>query len=389
MKIPFYIVAVFFYLNVNTIFLTDYQTYNNILSIIESDSISTISISVVGDLMCHSPQYEYARVDKDSFDFKTVFREVISLLSQADFAFGNLETVTAGKEMGGYSGYPKFNTPSTYITALADAGFDLLVTSNNHSLDRGEIGVIKTIEQINKNKLAQTGTFLSPRDRDSIRSFNIKGIKFAILSYSYGTNGNPIPRGKDYLINLIKYDLIKKDIEEARLGGNDIVIVNFHFGDEYKREPVQYQKEVVDKTIEMGADIIIGGHPHVIQPINFFKTNNTAIDTGLVAYSMGNFISNQRKRYTDSGMILTIKIAKDFKTGSIKISSVEFIPTWVFKGNINSKKQFLIIPSTTNKDSLWFLNKEDSEKMMQAFEDTRNIVTKYFSNTMLRNIKSD
>ncbi len=384
MKIPFYIISLIVYLYVNTIQVTNNYNSYKFQQRNQIDSTVTISISVVGDLMCHSPLYEAVKVAKDSFDFRPIFDKVKSILSESDFTFGNLETVTAGRENGGYSGYPKFNTPSDYIFALADAGFDLLVTSNNHSLDRGEIGVIKTIEQIKKYHLAQTGTFLSQKDRDSIRIFNIKGIKFAVISYSYGTNGNPIPSGKNYLINLINYDLIEKDIAQARRNGCEIVIVNYHFGEEYKREPVQYQKEVVDKTISLGADIIIGGHPHVIQPVNFFKTNNASLDSGFVAYSMGNFISNQRKRYTDAGMILTLTITKNINSGVIKLNSIKIIPTWVFKGIVKEKNQYLIIPSTVNKDSTLPLNQQDSLKMMQAYSDTRDIVTKYSNNPILK-----
>lgn len=384
MKIHLYIIFIVSYLFVNTSFYSDSKVFISSPADNNKDSTISVTISVVGDLMCHSPQYEYARVDKDSFDFRPVFREVKSLLSKSDFTFGNLETVTAGKETGGYSGYPKFNTPASYIDALADAGFDLLITSNNHSLDRGEVGVIKTIDQINKFNLARTGTFISQEDRDSIRIINLKGIKIAVISYSYGTNGNPIPKGKNYLINLINFDLIQKDIEQARKKYCDVVIVNYHFGEEYKREPVQSQKEVVDKTISLGADIIIGGHPHVIQPVDFFKTNNASLDTGFVAYSMGNFISNQRKRYTDGGMILTLTLSKNINTGVIKLTSVNIIPTWVFKGLIENQIQYLIIPSIADKNNLLFLDKKDSTDMMRAYADTREIVKKYTTNPILQ-----
>ncbi|MBK7498235.1 MAG: CapA family protein [Ignavibacteriales bacterium] len=352
--------------------------------IINPDSSVTISISVVGDLMCHGPQFEYARVGKDSFDFSPVYRNVKKYLESSDFTFGNLETVTAGKESGGYTGYPFFNTPAAYITALKDAGFDLLVTANNHSLDRSEKGIIRTINEINSRNLKYVGTYTSQRDRDSIRIFNIKGIKIAVLAYSYGTNGNPIPKGKNYLINLIDYDLIGRDIQSAKINGAELVLVHFHFGEEYKREPVQFQKDVVNKTIELGADIIIGGHPHVLQPVNFYKTNNPKLDTGFVAYSMGNFFSNQQDRYKDAGMILTLNIRKDFVNNKIEISEVKYLPTWVFKGNTTKGKEYLIMPSTNITDTTISLTKTENEKMNQAFNDTRYIITKYTNNVKLR-----
>jgi len=353
-------------------------------SIINPDSSVTISISIVGDLMCHGPQFEYAKVGKDSFDFSPVYRNVKKYLESSDFTLGNLETVTAGKESGGYTGYPFFNTPASYITALKDIGFDLLVTANNHSLDRSEKGIIRTINEINSRNLKYVGTYTSQRDRDSIRIFNIKGIKIAVLAYSYGTNGNPIPKGKNYLINLIDYDLIGRDIQSAKANGAELVLVHYHFGEEYQREPVQFQRDVVNKTIEIGADIIIGGHPHVLQPVNFYKTNNAKLDSGFVAYSMGNFFSNQRDRYKDAGMILTLNIRKDFVINKFDISDVKYLPTWVFKGNTTKGKEYLIMPSTNIADTTISLTKTENGKMNQAFNDTRYIITKYTNNVKLR-----
>jgi len=353
-------------------------------SIIQMDSSVTISISVVGDLMCHGPQFEYARVGKDSFDFSPVYRNVKKYLESSDFTFGNLETVTAGKESKGYTGYPFFNTPASYITALKDVGFDLLVTANNHSLDRSEKGIIRTINEIDSRNLKYVGTYKSQRDRDSIRIFDVKGIKIAVLAYSYGTNGNPIPKGKNYLINLIDYELIDNDIQSAKANLAELVLVHFHFGEEYKREPTQFQRDVVNKTIELGADIIIGGHPHVLQPINFYKTNNAKLDSGFVAYSMGNFFSNQRDRYKDAGMILTIDIKKDFVNNKIEISEVKYLPTWVFKGNTTKGKEYLIVPSTNITDTTISLTKTQNEKMNQAFNDIRYIITKYTNNVKLK-----
>jgi poly-gamma-glutamate synthesis protein (capsule biosynthesis protein) len=348
------------------------------------DSSLSITISVVGDLMCHSPQFQYAQVGKDSFDFAPVYRNVKDYLSRSDFTFGNLETVTAGKNSGGYTGYPFFNTPASYISALKEIGFDALVTANNHSLDRSEKGIRKTINEIDFRKLGYIGTYTSQRDRDSIRIFDIKGIGIAILAYSYGTNGNPIPKGKSYLVNLIDYDLIEKDINSAKLNGAELVLVHFHFGQEYKREPVKFQRDVVDKTIKLGADIIIGGHPHVLQPVNFYKTQNAKLDSGFVAYSMGNFFSNQRKIYTDAGIILTIKIKKDLITNNFSIDKVKFLPTWVFKGNTDYGREYVILPSTSFIDTTLSLSKSDSITMNQAFDKTRYIITKYSNNSRLK-----
>lgn len=354
---------------------------------INSDSTATITISVVGDLMCHSPQFEYAKVGKDSFDFNPVYRNVKEHLETSDFTFGNLETVTAGMQNGGYTGYPFFNTPVEYLDALKSVGFDLLATANNHSLDRSEKGVLKTIEELNKRRIHYTGTYTSQKDRDSIRIFDINGFRIAFLAYSYGTNGVPIPKGKDYLINLIEFNLIEQDIRSARNKNAEIVLVHFHFGEEYKREPVTFQQEVVNKTIQLGADIIIGGHPHVIQPLDFYKTNNANLDTGIVAYSMGNFFSNQRDRYKDAGLILSMKLKKDFANNNINLSEVNYLPTWVFKGNTTNGREYVIIPSIPVNDSTIVLTETESKKMNQAFNDTRFIVNKYSKDLKLKELR--
>lgn len=349
---------------------------------IEIDSVVVVRIAVVGDLMCHSPQFNYAKVSKDSFDFNPVYRYIKENLENADFTFGNLETVI-GEKGSTYLGYPRFKSPKDYVTALAQNGFDFLCFANNHTLDQGEQGVLNTIRTLNENNIGYTGAFNSQSDRDSIRILKLNGIKIALLAYSYGTNGSVIPKGKDYLINLIDYNLIEKDIHTAKQYGAEIVLVNFHFGNEYQRFPSDYQKEVVKKTIEFGADLITASHPHVIQPIEFYKTNGATLDSGIAAYSLGNFISNQRQRYTDAGVILYLILEKNLNTKKIALKSVEYLPTWVFKGKTEFGNEFLILPLQKNFDSFNFLSQTDKAKMKQALIDTEEIITAYTKNVKL------
>ncbi|MCU0415130.1 MAG: CapA family protein, partial [Ignavibacteriaceae bacterium] len=285
----------------------------------------------------------------------------------------------------GYSGYPYFNAPDDFVYALKDAGFDLLVTANNHALDQGWEGVKRTIEVMNEYTIHSTGTFLSQEDRDSIRIFDINSIKIAILAYSENTNGLPIPKGKDFVINLIDEVLIKGDIDKARSQNVDVVLVHLHYGLEYNREPSDYQKEIVNKIIQLGADIIIGGHPHVVQPVEFFKNNNSKIDSGFVAYSMGNFISNQRWRYSDAGLTLNIQISKNILTDSIYISEVNYLPTWVFRGQTDFGREYVILPSHNSDDSTYYyLTDHDKKLMKQAFNDTKEIIHKYSANSKIK-----
>ncbi len=206
-----------------------------------------------------------------------------------------------------------------------------------------------------------------------------------MLAYSEHTNGVPIPKGKSYLINLIDEAVISKDILRAREKGTDLVLVHFHYGEEYKREPNSYQQNVVNKTIEFGADIIIGGHPHVIQPVNYFKTNAAKLDTGFVAYSMGNFISNQRWRYSDAGLILTMEIEKNNFTDSLYINEVKYLPVWVFKGRAKKSNEYINLPYGIDitDSSYSYLTKSDRYLMQQSFDDTKYIITKYTKNIIL------
>ncbi len=352
--------------------------------------VVTITISAVGDLMCHSAQYNYARSEDGTFNFNPPFQFIKKYLINSDFTIGNFETVTAGR-LHGFSTYPLFNSPDEYITALKNAGFNLLTTANNHALDQGKKGIIRTIEQIDKNNINYTGTFESERDRDSIRIFNIKGIKIAFLAYTYGTNRIPIPKNSSYLVNLIEPELIRDDVKKARENGAEIVFVYFHFGDQYVTRPTSYQKEIVKEAINAGADIIIGGHPHVLQPVQYFKTKNAKLDTGFIAYSMGNFFSNQRQRYTDAGIVLNINLSKNVDNDSIYISNVSYAPTWVFKGDVKYKKEFLILPSeeTLTASPFDFLDSNDLFKIKQSIADTKRILTKYTDNIKLFNYQQD
>ncbi|MFA6597708.1 MAG: CapA family protein [Ignavibacteriaceae bacterium] len=340
-----------------------------------SPDTTSITISVVGDLMCHSPQYEYAKVALDSFDFTPAFNEIKKYFGSSDFVFGNLETVTAGKAKT-YSGYPFFNSPKDYITSLKKIGFNFLFTSNNHCLDRGETGVVRTLEELKKNEINSTGTFASQNERDSITVLSANGISFAVVSYTYGTNGNLVPKGKHYLVNLISDSLVSSDIQKARSCNVDFVLVYFHFGEEYQREPNTYQKAVVQNAIDAGADVILASHPHVLQPIEFFKSKGK-LDSGFVAYSLGNFISNQRWRYSDAGVILQFKIKMNRVSHDLKLENIAFVPTWVFKGKIDKKNQFVILPSSKSKNDFPFLSNQDYYKMNQSFQDSKQILQKY------------
>ncbi|MBS3945899.1 MAG: CapA family protein [Melioribacter sp.] len=341
------------------------------------DSTITVKLSFVGDIMCHTPQIEYAKIGSDSFNFLPTFKMVQQYLSDSDLTFGNLETVIAGKSEK-YTGYPLFNSPEELLDALKFSGFDILFTSNNHSLDRGAKGVERTIRQIENRNLINSGTYLSQHSRVSLLVVEKNGLKLGILSYTYGLNGNFLPKSKKYLVNVIDTSIIKKDVTAMTKKNVDLILVYYHFGDEYSRLPSKYQEEIVSKTFNYGADIIIGSHPHVIQPVRFIEKSNGKLKKGFVAYSLGNFISNQRWRYSDAGVILNLEIKHNTANGSTWVSEVKAIPTWVFKGRIDNKNQFVILPSDTTALALIpeYLGKEDIEKLLESYNDTMEILFK-------------
>ncbi|TAD97607.1 MAG: CapA family protein [Bacteroidetes bacterium] len=356
-----------------------------------SDSIQTVTLTAVGDLMCHGMQYKYAfRADSNRYDFADVYEAVSEYLSAADLTMGNLETVLAGKTTD-FSGYPQFNSPNEYADGVKKAGFDVLITSNNHSYDKGEAGILRTLEELQKRNLTPIGTYTSEKDRDSIRIVDLKGIKIALLAYTQFSNVGR-PSSKKYLLNQIDSLVpVEKDILAARKKGAEIVLINYHWGNEYQREPNEYQRFIAKKTFELGADIVIGHHPHSLQPTQLIPKNksNVGLDTGFIAYSLGNFYSNQRWRYSDAGAILTLKLSKNKNTGKITLKS-EYVPVWVFRGVAGKRNRFIVLPSYAAysdrfpnflkhliPSQMEFLTHQDKKLMLQADEDSRFTMTRY------------
>ena len=348
------------------------------LEVVVEDTVTEIRITAIGDLMCHSTQYKFAYTD-DGYDFHPCFAEVKPILESADYTIGNIETTFSGGRVP-YSGYPNFNTPVEYLVAIKDAGFDFLVSANNHTMDTGEKGVMSTIKRIDSLGFARTGSYISQEDRDSIRVVDIDGITMAILNYTYGMNGYTCPEGKDWMVNLIDTVLIKEDIAAAKALQPDLVCVFYHYGAEYIHEPNLYQRECVDVAIRSGADLILGAHPHVVQPIETFATRGGNIDTGVVVWSMGNFVSNQGQRYRDAGIIVNLELSKDLRNEKVKLTGVDYVPTWVFRGNHPNRKPHTIIPSEKGLEAdhgYDFIDEKDLVKMQQGFADVNKYATLY------------
>lgn len=313
---------------------------------------TTINMAFTGDIMCHNTIYNDA-FDKQSntYDFSYIFEDIKYNIQTADIAIGNLETTLAGAAKG-YSSYPTFNTPENLAYTLKKIGFDVLSTANNHCYDSGYKGIESTIDYLNDADISHTGTFKSEEEQNKILIKNVKGINIAFLSFTYGTNGITVPSDKTYSVNLIDKDLIKKQLSLANSQNPDMICVSMHWGIEYQTIPNTEQKELADFLFKNGADIIIGNHPHVLQ--NYEKREITLEDgstkDGFVVYSLGNFLADQNKKYTRDSAILNLNITKNTE-GKIKINSVKYTPTYIYKDTSKSTKKFKIINITNAIES--------------------------------------
>ena len=324
-----------------------------------------VNIAAVGDILIHEDQLK-AQFNESTreYNFYNNFKYIKSHIVGADIALADLETTLAGEDKK-YSGYPLFNSPSSILDAIEDCGFDILSTVNNHSIDMGSVGVINTLAEIEKRNLKATGSRKDIGKKPYLIE-DVKGIKLGVISYSYETprkgknktlNALEIPSDVANLLNTFSYEYIKEDlskikaqIDEMKTEGAEAIIFIIHWGNEFERSPNVHQESIAKQLCDYGVDVILGSHPHVIQPIEFITSEKTGKRT-LVAYSMGNFISNQQyertnNRYTEDGVIVKVQLRKSKSTKDITIDGVSYIPTWVHKYNNNNKLVYEVLPLT-------------------------------------------
>lgn len=316
--------------------------------------------------MLHSPQIVSGLTPNGGYQFDHFFAEVKPYLQTADLTIGNLETTLAGKEKG-FKGYPQFNAPDQIVDALVNSGVDLMSTANNHAMDTGEQGVKRTYQILKQKGIHPVGTAPTPeKQKPTIIKKN--GITFAFLAYTEHTNGLPVPTGKEYLVNKIDTKKIAEDIKESKKLGAEFIIVSLHFGNEYQRQPNQTQIKIAKQTLQAGADVILGSHPHVLQPIE--KVNIQGKEK-LIIYSLGNFISNQFFPHTDEGIILFFDVEKNQETKQIKLKNISYLPTFVHKYHKAGKNNYVIIPMEKSQptETLSYPNLSPS-KWKQAWTNT-------------------
>lgn len=309
----------------------------------QTSDIHQLKLIFVGDIMGHDPQIASAEIEKNNiYNYSPCFEYVAPILQEADLVIGNLELTFPGKPP--YTGYPVFRSPNELASALRYAGFDLLLTGNNHANDIGLKGVINTINVLDQHGFYHTGTFQNAEERAAFYPLIIykNHFKLAILNYTYGTNG--IPPRPPSIVNEIDEPLIEADMAMARALQPDFVIVILHWGEEYQLKESQKQQKLAQKLADWGADLIVGAHPHVVQPIKTITSDSTG-ERIPIAYSLGNFISGQTKPNTDGSIILEVTLEKNIQSQKSRVLQPTYIPVWRWREPMKTGKEiFRVIP---------------------------------------------
>ncbi len=297
-----------------------------------------ISIVLGGDVMQHMPQIRAARRDS-TYDYSATFRHLRPFLDTADITVFNLETTLS---TGRYSGYPLFAAPVELASALRDCGVDAVTLANNHMLDRGRAGVLSTIKALDSAGVRHTGVFADSAGRRAANPliFDVRGVRLALLSYTYGTNGMPVREGT--IVNLIDTAHIAADLLSTAEHAPDVTVVYFHWGYEYHRTPNAEQRRLAEWCHARGVDIVAGSHPHVLQPIECLRDSVGGV-RGITVYSLGNLVSNQRRRYRDGGVLLRLDIT--LADSLPPVFEASYLPVWVYTPAVKGRSEYIILPA--------------------------------------------
>ena len=335
---------------------------------------SKLSLVMVGDALLHSSVYKDA-YQNGTYDFSSQLELIKPIIQNYDLAFYNQESILGGTEIG-LSDYPTFNSPKEFGDTMIDAGFNLVSLANNHTLDRGEKAVINSCNYWKTKEVLSAGSYCSKEDAEQINIKEKNGIKYTLLAYTYGTNGIKVPEGKEYLVNLYSDEKVKSDIEKVR-DKVDLLMVSMHWGTEYKNEPTETQKKQAEYLSSLGVDIIIGTHPHVIEPITY-------INDTLVIYSLGNFISAQSTNNDYNTMVelmTSVDIIKEEKNGqsTIKLDNLnnELLYNYYKKGS--RWTDFKVIPFSQ-------MNETYNQDYKRLYEKYSSIVKMYDQNIKINPI---
>ena len=318
--------------------------------------------------MQHQAQLDAARTVDGNYSFSSNYRHIKNAISKADVAIGNLET-PIGKS--GFSGYPSFCAPDSFLHAAVGAGFDVMLFANNHCLDKGKGTALHTLDLMDSLGISHCGVYRNAADRKQRYPLVIdrNGVRIAILNYTYGTNGRNVP--SPMVVNLIDKETIRRDIMDAKCQNPDAIIACRHWGDEYVSLPPQRIKELADWLLEQGVDHIIGNHPHVIQPIEL-RFNKERCNYNTVVYSTGNLLSNMSLRRTDGGAIIGMELTKILNY--TRVSSLGYMLTWIAPKKEDGTRDFTIYPAAT---TVIEGSHRAKEKLQLFLNDSRTLLKNY------------
>ncbi len=336
----------------------------SVVSLLQSNH--TINLTFVGDAMQHAPQITAAQQPDGTHDYRPCFQYIEDDVRQADLAVLNLECPLGGKP---YTGYPCFSAPDSYAQQLKDVGFDLFLTANNHCLDRRDKGLLRTIHTLDSLHIPHIGTYRNQQERDRRMPYmvNVKGFRIAFLDYTYGTNGIPIQGS--VIVDFIDQQLMERDIVLARERGADAICVNLHWGIEYQLKPVAAQRTLADWLVTQGVDLIIGGHPHVVEPmeVRYSKEHDKQV---LLVYSMGNFISNQSDIDTRGGAMVKVSLKKE--NGRAVIDNPRYKLFFVQKP-ASAGENYILIPEARPE----LLRADSRAEFARFMQRTHDLVTSH------------
>ena len=327
--------------------------------------VSRATITAAGDVMMHIPVINSGKQSDGTYNYDEIFSKITSYVNKADFAVVNLETTLGGADKE-YSGYPKFNCPDAIAGAVKNAGFDLFLTANNHANDTGAAGLKRTYETVKATGLEILGT-TETAEEAKYKVMDVGGIKVGMICYTYGeidsntgrpsVNGLPLDDSVSSRINVfdyykldVFYGQMKNHIEAMKEEGAETIVLFIHWGEEYQLTPNDYQKKIAQQMCDLGVDVIVGGHPHVVQPITMLTSTGDTAHRTLCMYSVGNLLSNQRSDnvgvssgHTEDGVLLSFTFVK-YSNGEVHLDSADLLPTWVQMWKESDHKEYRILP---------------------------------------------
>lgn len=334
----------------------------SILYPLQAQDTTSVSLIFIGDVMGHDTQINSAYDENTgTYRYDDCFRYVSNIFTDADFAIANLEVTLAGPP---FIGYPQFSSPDALAMALRNAGINAMVTANNHCVDRRKQGLERTVDVLDSLGIPRTGTFKDEVDRAKHNPMLLhkNGIKLAILNYTYGTNG--IAVSEPNIVNFLEEDIIVADIAKARAMSVDKIIAFVHWGLEYQTLPNADQEKFNAIFKNNGVDVVIGSHPHVVQPIKFEEDH-------FVVYSLGNFVSNQRTAPRDGGVVVRLELSKT--RGKTFVSDAGYYLTWVHTPIINGKREFMVLPVAAFEKEALFMDDAAHSRLCEYAGEARDI----------------